>query len=161
MKYLQTFLTSLMLCSIGIPKAYAQSTVKGVVIETAGGQRTEYALTETPRLTYDGNTVTLTTTKVSVDYTASNILKVMLTDISSTGINDVESSLGNILLSNDEVRMSGLAADESVTLYNTNGMLLSTWKATSTGELTINLSDLSRGIYIIKTNHQSFKVTRK
>ena len=161
MKYLQTFLTSLMLCSIGITKAHAQSTVKGVVIETAGGQRTEYALTEAPRLTYDGNTVTLTTTKVSVDYTTSNILKVMLTDISSTGINDVESSLGNILLSNDEVRMSGLAADESVTLYNTNGMLLSTWKATSTGELTINLSDLSRGIYIIKTNHQSFKVTRK
>ena len=118
MKYLQTFLTTLMLCSIGI-------------------------------------------TKASVDYTTSNILKVMLTDISSTGINDVESSLGNILLSNDEVRMSGLAADESVTLYNVNGMLLSSWKATSMGELTISLSDLSRGVYIIKANHQSFKVTRK
>ena len=161
MRNLRTILVALVLLGFITAKAHAQSTVKGVVIETAGGQRTEYALTETPRLTYDGNTVTLTTTKVSVDYTASNILKVMLTDISSTGINDVESSLGNILLSNDEVRMSGLAADESVTLYNTNGMLLSTWKATSTGELTINLSDLSRGIYIIKTNHQSFKVTRK
>ena len=161
MRNLRTILVALVLLGFITAKADAQGTVKGVVIETAGGQRTEYALTEAPRLTYDGNTVTLTTTKVSVDYTTSNILKVMLTDISSTGINDVESSLGNILLSNDEVRMSGLAADESVTLYNTNGMLLSTWKATSTGELTINLSDLSRGIYIIKTNHQSFKVTRK
>jgi hypothetical protein len=161
MRNLRTILVALALLGFITAKADAQGTVKGIVIETAGGQRTEYALTETPKLTYDGNTVTLTTTKVSVDYTASNILKVMLTDISSTGINDVESSLGNILLSNDEVRMSGLAADESVTLYNVNGMLLSSWKATSMGELTISLSDLSRGVYIIKANHQSFKVTRK
>lgn len=161
MKHLRIILMTLVLLGLGAVGAEAQGTVKGIVIETAGGQRTEYALTETPKLTYDGNTVTLTTTKVRVDFTASNIVKVMLTDISSTGIDDVESSRGDIQLSNDEVRMSGLVAEESVTLYNVNGVLLSSWKATSTGELTISLSDLSRGVYIIKANHQSFKVTRK
>ena len=60
MNYLQTFLTTLMLCGIGITKFYAQSTVKGVVIETVGGQRTEYALTEAPKLTYDGKVLNKT-----------------------------------------------------------------------------------------------------
>ena len=123
---------------------------------TVGQTPPAFSFTDT-----DGNTVTLTTTKVRVDFTASNIVKVMLTDISSTGIDDVESSRGDIQLSNDEVRMSGLVAEESVTLYNVNGVLLSSWKVTSTGELTISLSDLSRGVYIIKANHQSFKVTRQ
>lgn len=161
MKHLQSILMVLVLLGFGTAKADAQSTVKGVVIETAGGQRTEYSLTDTPKLTYDGTTVTLTTTKVSVYFTASFIEKVMLTDISSTGIDEVENGRSDILLSNDEVRMSGLADGESVALYNVNGTLLSTWKATCTGELTISLSDLQQGVYIIKAKHQSFKVIRK
>jgi len=161
MRNLRTILMVLVLLGFITAKADAQSTVKGVVIETAGGQRTEYSLTDTPKLTYDGTTVTLTTTKVSVYFTASFIEKVMLTDISSTGIDEVENGRSDILLSNDEVRMSGLADGESVALYNVNGTLLSTWKATCTGELIISLSDLQQGVYIIKAKHQSFKVIRK
>lgn len=161
MKHLRTFLMTLGLLGLGAVGAEAQSTVKGIVIETATGERTEYALTETPKLTYDGNTVTLTTTKVSVDFTATDIVKVVLTDISATGIDAAETMQGKVLLSNDEVRMSGLVAHETVQLYNIGGVLLSTWQASNNGDLTITLSDLQRGVYIIKANHQSFKVTRK
>lgn len=161
MKHLRTFLMTLGLLGLGAVGAEAQSTVKGIVIETAGGERTEYALTETPKLTYDGNTVTLTTTKVSVDFTATDIVKVVLTDISATGIEIVEESQGQVKLLNEEVRMSGLSAAETVRIYNVNGTLLSTWQATRNGELTITLSDLQKGVYIINANHQSFKVTRK
>lgn len=161
MNNIKTILLTLGLFGVSSVNSLAQSFVKGVVIETAGGQQTEYALTDTPKLTYDGSMVTLTTTKVSVYYTASNIVKVMLTDISSTGIDDVENGRADIQLSNDEVRMSGLVAGEKVTLYYVNGTLHSTWKATSAGELTISLSDLKQGVYIIYANHQSFKVIRK
>lgn len=139
----------------------AQNTVKGLVIETAKGERVEFALTENPKLTYDGNTVTLTTTTVSVDYSATDIIKVVVADVSSTSVDAVEVRDGKIQLLNDEVRMSGLSAGETVCLYNVSGTLLSTWQTTNYGELTITLSDLSRGIYIIKANHQSFKVTKK
>lgn len=151
----------LVLLGMGGIKAVAQSTVKGIVIEMAGGKRTEYALTETPKLTYNGNTVTLTTTKGSVEFTAMDIVKVVLTDIRATGIDAVETVQKSVQLSNDEVRMSGLAAYEIVKLYNVGGTLLSTWRAASSGELIIELSDLKQGIYIIKANQQSFKVTRK
>ena len=161
MKHLRTFLMTLGLLGLGAVGAEAQSTVKGIVIETTGGERTEYALTETPKLTYDGNTVTLTTTKVSVDFTATDIVKVVLTDISATGIDAAETMQGKVLLLNDEVRMSGLVAHETVQLYSMGGVLLSTWQASNNGDLTITLSDLQRGVYIIKANHQSFKVTRK
>lgn len=127
----------------------------------AGGKRTEYALTETPKLTYNDNTVTLTTTKGSVEFTATDIVKVVLTDIRATSIDAVETEQRSFQLSNDEVRMSGLAADEIVKLYNVGGKLLSTLRAASSGELIIKLSDLKQGIYIIKANQQSLKVTRK
>ena len=149
------------LLGLGAVSAEAQSTVKGIVIETATGERTEYALTETPKLTYDGNTVTLTTTKVCVDFTATDIVKVVLTDISATDINDVESKPEQVQLLNEEVRMSGLSAGETVSIYNVSGTLISTCQASSNGDLTITLSDLQRGVYIIKANHQSFKVMRK
>lgn len=161
MKHLRTFLMILGLLGLGAVSAEAQSTVKGIVIETATGERTEYALTETPKLTYDGNTVTLTTTKVCVDFTATDIVKVVLTDISATDINDVESKPEQVQLLNEEVRMSGLSAGETVSIYNVSGTLISTCQASSNGDLTITLSDLQRGVYIIKANHQSFKVMRK
>ena len=161
MKHLRTFLMTLGLLGLGAVGAEAQSTVKGIVIETATGERTEYALTETPKLTYDGNTVTLTTTKVSVNFTATDIVKVVLTDICATDINDVESKPEQVQLLNEEVRMSGLSASETVSIYNVSGTLLSTCQASCNGDLTITLSNLSRGVYIIKANHQSFKVTRK
>lgn len=151
----------LVLLGMGGIKAEAQSSVKGIVIEMAGGKRTEYALTETPKLTYNDNTVTLTTTKGSVEFTATDIVKVVLTDIRATSIDAVETEQRSFQLSNDEVRMSGLAADEIVKLYNVGGKLLSTWRAASSGELIIKLSDLKQGIYIIKANQQSLKVTRK
>lgn len=151
----------LVLLGMGGIKAEAQSSVKGIVIEMAGGKRTEYALTETPKLTYNDNTVTLTTTKGSVEFTATDIVKVVLTDIRATSIDAVETEQRSFQLSNDEVRMSGLAADEIVKLYNVGGKLLSTWRTASSGELIIKLSDLKQGIYIIKANQQSLKVTRK
>lgn len=151
----------LVLLGMGGIKAEAQSSVKGIVIEMAGGKRTEYALTETPKLTYNDNTVTLITTKGSVEFTATDIVKVVLTDIRATSIDAVETEQRSFQLSNDEVRMSGLAADEIVKLYNVGGKLLSTWRAASSGELIIKLSDLKQGIYIIKANQQSLKVTRK
>ena len=132
-----------------------------VVIEIDGGEQTEYALTENPKLSFDGKTIILTTTKVRIEYSATDIAKVALKDISTTDIEGVEERQRQIQLLNDKVHMSGLVAHETVQLYSMGGVLLSTWKATNNGELTINLSDLQRGVYIIKANHQSFKVTRK
>ncbi len=161
MKHLRRILMALGLFGLGAASVKAQSTVKGIVIETAGGQRTEYALTETPELTYDGNTVTLTTKNVSVNYTATQIVKVELTDIHETSIEAVKKEKGQLVVLADQILLSGLSANEKVQLYNESGILRSSWKVASNGKLTISLSDLSRGMYIIKTNHQSFKVTRK
>lgn len=132
-----------------------------VVIEIDGGEQTEYVLTENPKLSFDGKTIILTTTKVRIEYSATDIIKVALKDISTTDIEVVEERQRQVQLLNDEVSMNGLVAHETVQLYNMSGILLSTWQASSNGDLTITLSDLQRGIYIIKANHQSFKVTRK
>lgn len=130
------------------------------VVETTNGERMEYLLSDLPRIIYDDSMVTLTTNTTIVEFHPEEILKIYLTE-STTAIDDCKSPDGSFSLCHDQVLLSDFAANEVVTLYSADGHQL--WRETihDNGRLTITLDQLSKGIYIIKTNHQSIKITKK
>lgn len=130
------------------------------VVETTNGERLEYMLKDLPRIIYDDSMVTLTTNTIIVEFHPEEILKIYLTE-SATAINDCKSPDGSFSICHDQVLLSGFAANEVVTLFSADGHQL--WRETilDNGRLTLSLNQLSTGLYIIKTNHQSIKVTKK
>lgn len=130
------------------------------VVETTNGKRMEYLLSDLPRIIYDDSMVTLSTNSTIVEFHPEEILKIYLTE-STTAINDCKSPDGSISLSHNQVLLSGFSANESVTIFCVDGHQL--WRGIihDNGCLTITLDQLSKGIYIIKTNHQSIKITKK
>ena len=130
------------------------------VIETTNGERMEYLLRDSPRIIYDDSMITLSTNTTIIDFHPEEILKIYLTE-SATAINDCKSPDGSFSLSHDQILLSGFAANEVVALFSVDGHQL--WHGTirDNGHMTISLNQLSTGIYIIKTNHQSIKITKK
>ncbi len=134
---------------------------KHVVLETTFGERMICQFSENPKLVHNDKTVTLTTTRVTITYQASEITKVYIDGDSSSGISGTSVEKGKLTLSDDAIYLSGLSASEQVRVYTTNGKLISSHKTTENGDLILSLSNLPKGLYIIKTKNQSFKITRK
>ena len=77
-----------------------------------------------------------------------------------TGISNISSRQGTDSVG-DYIHLSGLQPNETVPVCNLAGKILQSHQANSDGELTITFSTLGKGVYIIKSNRQTFKVTRK
>jgi hypothetical protein len=146
---------------LGLVVLRAQSSLKlCAVVETTNGERLEYMLSDLPRIIYDDSMVTLTTNTTIVEFPQKEILKIYLTE-SITSINDCKSPDGSFSLCHDQVFLTDFAVNEVVTLFCADGHQL--WRETihDNGRLTISLNQLPKGLYIIKTNHQSIKITKK
>lgn len=84
----------------------------GLVVMTSSGVKTEYSLTSSPRLYFDGTTVTLSTKLESKEYAPTDLLKVYLAFITS----DVNTHT-NSLIFKDKTK--------NIPLYNLNGQRVS------------------------------------
>ncbi len=151
--------TLLLFLWLQLPLALA-AQVNVVVVETAAGERMEYSLSSEPRIVFEDSKVTLITNTTTVDFSPEEVEKVYMAE-SSTNIHNVKDSDGTIRIQHDQVCLSGYAANEPIMLFTIDGRQLQSHHVGADGRLTISLSQLPSGTYIIKTNHQSVKITKK
>ena len=150
------------LLALGGLYSYAQDKVPGIIVELANGQKVEYRLADNPKFVFDGQTIKLTAESVAVEYTPSELAKVTTGEVEgATGIEELETKLGDIKVEAGFARLSGFTAGEAVKIYSIGGSLVATHYVESDGSLVIPISSLPSGISIIKTNQQTIKITRK
>ncbi len=133
---------------------------KCAVVETTSGERMEYLLSDLPRIVYSDAKVVLTTNKTVVNFNPQEVKKIYLGE-STTDISDVKGPDGTLKMQDNMLSLSGYTANEAVVLYTIDGRQLWQEHVDAQGRLTISLSQLPAGIYIIKTNNQSVKITKK
>ena len=144
-----------------VQKAIAQSTeYQCVVVETKDGERMEYLLSDNPRIMHRNAMVELTSNTVSVEFPSASVSKVYLST-TTTAIEKIKVAEGEIRMYQDVIVLKGFGENEPVALYGTNGTQLWQQSTDGNGQLVVSLNSLSQGIYIFKTNHQSFKIIRK
>ena len=152
----------LMVLFMGNIYGYAQDKVPGIIVELADGQKVEYKLSDNPKFVFDGQTITLTADGVQVEYTPSELAKVMTGEVEdATGIEETETQSGDIKVEDGFVRLKGFSAGEAVHVYSVSGTQMASYQISSDGSLVIPVSALPSGISIIKTNQQTIKITKR
>ena len=159
MKKLVILFLTLATASVGSLRA--QAVADCVVVETTGGERMEYLLSDLPRITQSADAVTLTTSNTSVELSAESISKVYLATSSPTTVLKVKGPAGSAQLKESQLFLSGYQPGERVSLFHADGRLLQHRSIGDDGTLTLSLEQLPSGIYIVKTNHQSIKIIKK
>ena len=152
----------LLLLLVFFENVYAQTLVPCVVVEKISGARTEYLLSTTPHISFSNNIVTITTTEISVELPVSDINKVYLSE--TTGVEttiEATKATVKITISNDAITMSGLEANSNVFLYAVDGSQITKQKVLHDGSAIVPFSRQLHGIYILKSNNQSFKIIKK
>ena len=135
-----------------------------VVIENTSGETVSFLLSEDPHFKLNGQTVTVTTADVTIDYNTDDIARVYLTKSIPTGIDISElptNDDGQLTVEAGRIVVTGLQAGEPASVYQLSGALAATMKADQEGRLVISIDELPAKVSIIKTKHQSFKIIRK
>ena len=84
----------------------------------------------------------------------------------STGINSIPVAEGAVAsqqptFSFRDAKINGLKAGARVGIYSINGTLVSNINADAQGAASINLSNLPKGVYILRTPNKSFKIINR
>lgn len=132
-----------------------------LTVTTTGGVSTTFYLSENPVITYVNDVLVVTSSEKEVSVPAAQVV-----DVNLTGLHQLPTNMSDVLTKrptfvSGQALMTGLPAGSTVQLLNADGQLLATATANAEGEAMLDLNALPRGIVIVRTAKQSFKVTNK
>ena len=117
-----------------------------------------YDLGEEPVITYNDGMLTITTSVSQISYGLEEVLKYTFSD-QSTGIVSPEEMIKVKFLRN-MVIFYGLSRNTSIQVFAVNGMKVMDNRVTD-DVTTISLEELPMGVYIVKADCGTYKITRQ
>ena len=147
------YTTLLLACSL---MAGAQNAIS---IHQKDGKVANFAFSEKPIVTYADNQLVITTTKTSVQYPLYMLQKIGFQLTDATAIEQVKPD-AKFRFTDGTLYISGGTPGSQVYIYNMSGMTEGQYRIDDAGNAVISLQSLSKGLYIVKTNHFTFKFTK-
>lgn len=134
---------------------------ESIVLWHTNGEKTCYLLSSKPVITYNEENLLLTAIDVDIEVPRTDIEKITI-EKNPTDIQQISSDKqqGNIAVNADGALLSGFEKGLKVYLFQVNGVLVGQYTISESGSLTISLSGMERGIYIIKAGRSTIKIAR-
>lgn len=139
----------------------------GVTFQLRSGQKVSFSFAEKPVIALSDANLSVSVGGVErVSYAYAEVQRVVVVDDVVSAINNVvandKSQHVVFSFSASTLNVSGLAANESIALYATDGKLMLREKADAHGKAAMNLSSLQQGIYVVRTQSGiSYKFFKK
>ncbi len=147
------YTTLLLACSL---MAGAQNAIS---IHQKDGKVANFAFSEKPIVTYADNQLVITTTKTSVQYPLYLLQKIDFELTDATAIEQVKPD-AKFRFTDGTLYITGGDPGSQVVIYDMRGMTEGQYRTDDAGNAVISLQSLSKGLYIVKTNHFTFKFTK-
>lgn len=127
-----------------------------LVVWQTDNSKAYFNMEDEPKTTFEETDLVITTKTNVVRYPLSKILRYTF-EGESLGIKEVKE--GGVLLSQhkDDITVTGLPKSGIVNVYSTDGKLLLSKHSDGSDRITISLSSLPSGLYIIKAGSINYK----
>lgn len=139
----------------------ALSLVRAANVEyltlNVGGNPVEIVLAEHPVITYTDNTLHIQTAKETIDVPVNQLSGVAFSETS--GIKSIEDH--QFQIGDGSICFQQLPKGSRVCIFAANGIEVMSAIVNDYGQTIINISDLPKGIFVVKSATQSFKITNK
>lgn len=124
------------------------------------GEVLSISLNDEPRTTYADGKLVINTKQSTITIPLKEVLRYTYTGI-PTGINKpggtIEASFSK---DGETLTFMGLKPQTKIVLYNTSGQMLRHLVADGRNKIQISVSDLVPGIYVVKANGVTYKITK-
>lgn len=155
--------TRLIVSTIALLMAMLSSYTAGaqsLVIWQKDGSRVSYNLDEQPKTTFTTDDLVITTTTRTVNYPLSKIRRYTY-EGGTLSVYDVEVQGISITQHQDEITVKGLPVGKSALVYAIDGKQLLSKRSDGSSNLTLSLSSLANGVYVIKAEEVTYKFTKR
>ena len=116
-------------------------------------------LNEEPVTTYADGQLTITTNKTTVTYPLEKVMK--YTYDSATGIDLPDVMNTSFSQDGETITFKGLPTGTSIAIYSAAGQLVRTLLSSAQPKTVVSVSDLPIGVYVVKVNGITYKITKR
>ena len=109
--------------------------------------------------TYSDGQLIIKTTKTTVTFPLEQVVKYTYTD--ATGISTPSAMGSQFSADGESITFTGLKPNTPVYLYTVAGQLLKTVTATGQSKTVVSVSRFPVGVYVVKANGVTFKITKQ
>ena len=132
-----------------------------LVVWAKDGTQVAYVLAEKPKVTFTDTDLVITSNGVEVNYSLDNMARFTYEDNTTTAITNLQTGKASVKLDGESLLFPALKANSTVSLYSLNGTLIFQKKIQEDGKYAFSLSNLNTGVYIVKVNGITYKITLK
>ena len=147
-------------CSIGMRAADKQNTL---FVLTKGNVLHQFVLADKPKVTFEGTSLKVTcenNASASYTFNLSDVIRFAYDAKSATGIDKIVEEPVAISQEGDVLVISQVKAGATVSVYALDGKLVRQLKSQRSGTYRLNLSELPSGLYIVKADNITYKITK-
>ncbi len=138
--------------------------VYSLVLWTYDGVHADFAFADKPKVSIIGDKFVISTTKTTVECKGEYVQRFTLREENETvdALNEVlQSDKVSLSYHSNQMKLTGCKPLSVVSIYTSDGKLVEHQQTDSDGMFSYNFNALPNGVFIIKTNSNSFKILKK
>lgn len=142
--------------------AAAASGLAVVAQLARGGGRMIIDLGDSPQLSFDGDSITIASSRASATMSVEAIARISLED-ATVGISPTSGASAPSVNARDggTIAVEGFPAGTPVTIYGTAGEMLAKARTDARGNARLSATSLPKGIYIVKAGNVTLKFEKR
>lgn len=130
---------------------------------TKGNVLHQFVLADKPKVTFEGTSLKVTcenNASASYTFNLSDVIRFAYDAKSVTGIDEITEEPAAISQEGDVLVISQVKAGATVSVFALDGKLVRQLKPHRSGTYRLNLSELPSGLYIVKADNTTYKITK-
>ena len=134
-----------------------------LVVWQKSGQKVYFDLNEEPETTFEDGNLVICTSRTTVSYPLTNVLRYTYEGGTITDVGDVKMRPGEVrfLQNAEQMAFDGLLEGVTLEVYTLDGVKIKTVKAQAGQRTVVSLADQAAGTYIVKAGEATYKFLKR
>jgi hypothetical protein len=136
------------------------ATQNALVVQTKSGSATTFFLKDEPQVSFEGTNLKVASAQGNAYFPLADVLRFTYRQVDPTGIDEQVMPETGVSFDGGVLVISQLKAGATVSVYTHDGKLVRHLAPQRYGTYRLNLSELSSGLYVVKADNATYKITK-
>jgi hypothetical protein len=152
-----------LLFAFAVTSVWAADKQNTLIVLTKNNVMHQFVLADKPKVTFEGNQLKVTCEKASASasFNLSDIIRFTYECKNASGIDELTVDPAEISMEGGTLVISQMKANSTVNVYSMDGKLVRQLTAQRAGTYRLSLSSFPAGVYLVKADNTTFKITKQ